>query len=101
MHMEPLQPSRPPVNAIMRSALLRAAEVVEALTENGMTVVGAEFTTPARPTIRIQTCGKCQALIDNGQAAYYSFGRDSLMGPYQVGQFTLGECRVIWMEFGH
>lgn len=101
MQIPAIQPKRPPVNALMLAATLKIAGAIESLTQRGLTVVGVELGSPARPTIRIQTCAKCSRLIENGEAAYYSFGQNTHMGPYREGQFNLGGCRIVWMEFGH
>lgn len=94
------QAQRQCVNDVMLAGALRLAGAIEQLAERGFTVIKVDFT-PARPTITVQNDGRCQALIESGQAAYYSFGREEHIGPYRVGQFQFSGCRVIWAEFGH
>lgn len=101
MQQQAIQPKRPPFNALMLAATFKVAAAIEALSQNGFTVVKVELDTPARPTIRIQNCGKCSQLIAKNEAVYYSFGQDTHFGPYREGQFSLGGCRIVWMEFGH
>lgn len=96
-----VQPKRPPYNALMLAATHKVAAAIEALSNNGMTVVSVALETPARPTIRIQTSAACQTLISNGEAAYFSFGRREHQGAYREGQFTLGGCRIVWTENGN
>ncbi|WP_036666347.1 hypothetical protein [Paludibacterium yongneupense] len=93
------QPRSP--NAMIRDAAVKVAEAIDALSENGFTVVKVELDMPARPTIRIQTCAHCHRLISNGDAVYYSYGQQDHFGPYREGQFQLGGCRVVWLEMGH
>ncbi len=95
-----IQPQHPPINALMQRSLLQVVEVIEALSENDFTVVAVELT-PSRPTIRIQSCGRCRRLIERGEAVYYSFGQRDHFGPYREGQFALGGCRIVWAEFGY
>lgn len=92
---------RQPVNALMLAATLKAAAAIEALSQNGFTVIGVELDTPSRPTIRIQTCSQCHRLIASNEAVYFSFGQRDHFGPYREGQFALGGCRIVWTEFGH
>lgn len=101
MQKQAIQPKRPPFNALMLAATFKAAGAIEALSQRGFTVVKVELDSPARPTIRIQTCGRCHQLITKGEAVYYSFGQREHIGPYREGQFNLGGCRIVWMEFGH
>ncbi|WP_198408174.1 hypothetical protein [Pseudogulbenkiania sp. NH8B] len=96
-----VQPKRPPFNALMLAATFKAAAAIEALSQSGLTVVKVELETPARPTIRIQTCGQCRRLIESGDAVYFSYGQMDHFGPYREGQFQLGGCRIVWTEFGH
>lgn len=96
-----IHPKRPPFNALMLDAILKVARAIEALTESGFTVISVELNSPARPTIRIQTCGRCTRLIERNEAVYYSFGQRDHLGPYREGQFMLGGCRIVWTEFGH
>lgn len=96
-----IQPKRPPFNALMLAATFKVAAAIEGLSQNGFTVVAVELNTPARPTIRIQTCSQCRRLIANGEAVYFSYGRQEHFGPYREGQFNLGGCRIVWTEFGH
>ncbi len=99
--MTPCQPVRPPVNELMLNTTLKAARAIEALSENGFTVTAVELHNPAHPTIRVQMCHRCRRLVENGEAAYYSFGRLDPHGLYREGQFQLGGCRVVWTEHGH
>ncbi len=90
-----------PLNIAIYEAAQKIVKAVEALTENGFMVVRVEMAAPARPTIRIQSCSKCQTLIDKGEAVYFSFGQGTHFGPYREGQFHLGGCRIVWTEFGN
>lgn len=101
MQQQAIQPKRPPFNAVIQAATLKVAAVIETLSQRGLAVMSVALDTPARPTIRIQTCARCQQMIANHQAVYYSFGRTTHFGPYREGQFSLGGCRIVWMEFGH
>ena len=92
---------RQPVNAVMLDAARKVAGAIEALGDNGFTVIGIDFAAPSRPTVRVQNCGKCQRLIHNGEAAYFGYGASGGAGPYREGQFQLGGCRVVWTEYGH
>lgn len=96
-----MQSKRPPVNAVILAATFKVAAAIEGLSQNGFTVVGVDLDTPARPTIRIQTCSQCLRLIAKGEAVYFSFGQRDYFGPYREGQFSLGGCRIVWTEFGH
>jgi len=96
-----IQPKRPPFNAQMLAATFKVAAAIEALSQNNFTVVAVELNTPARPTIRIQTCSQCHRLIAKGDAVYFSYGQQEHFGPYREGQFQLGGCRIVWTEFGH
>ncbi|MCD5362768.1 MULTISPECIES: hypothetical protein [Chromobacterium] len=85
------------VNEVMLAAALRLAGAIEELTARGFTVLRVDFT-PARPTITVLKDGRCQALIESGEAAYYSFGREAHFGPYRAAQFKCEGCRVVWSE---
>ena len=91
----------PNSNQIVLSAIRGVVDSVEALAENGFVVVAVELSSVLRPTIRIQSCGKCLRMINQGEAVYYSYGRRDHCGPYREGQFMLGRCRVVWTEFGN
>ena len=97
----PIQPKRPPFNALMLAATHKVAAAIEALSQNGLTVVKVELETPVRPTIRIQSCSHCQRLIASGDAVYFSYGQQDHFGAFREGQFQLGGCRIVWTEFGN
>lgn len=88
------------INEVMLAGAVRLAGAIEQLAERGFTVIKVDFT-PARPTITVQKDRHCQALIESGEAVYYSFGRQDPFGPYKVGQFQFSGCRVIWVDFSH
>lgn len=93
-------PATPPINQLMQMTALRIAASIETLTERGFTVIGIEFSNGAKPTIQIQSCAECAELIEKGEATYYKTG-GSGANRYRVGQFKLGEIRVIWSERGN
>lgn len=88
-----------PVNQLMKDGLIKAMDAVQALAENGFTVISVDLKTPSLPTVKVQECPQCKALLKKGEAVYYSFGRDGdHYGPWQEGQFKLGGCRIVWTE---
>jgi hypothetical protein len=87
-------------NQLMQMAALRIAAAIEKLTERGFTVIGLEFSNGSKPTIQIQSCAICAELIEKGEATYYRTGGTG-SGRYRVGQFKVGEIRVLWNEQGH
>jgi hypothetical protein len=95
-----LNPAVPPINQLMELTALRIAATIGQLTERGFTVIGIEFSNGSKPTIQIQCCAACAELIEKGEATYYRTG-GSGAGRYRVGQFKLGEIRVLWNEQGH
>ncbi|WP_293766801.1 hypothetical protein [uncultured Aquitalea sp.] len=90
---------RQAVNEVMLASALRLTSAIEQLVERGFTVIKVDFT-PARPTITVRNDAHCHAMVESGDAVYYSFGKRDYFGPYKVGQFQCGGCRVIWVEFG-
>ena len=95
-----LSPAVPPINRLMELTALRIASTIGQLTERGFTVIGIEFSNGSRPTIQIQNCVACADLIEKGDATYYRMG-GSGAGRYRVGQFKVGDVRVLWTEQGH
>lgn len=87
-------------NAILLASTLKVAEAIKELGRMGLVAIDARLE-GKRPTIQIQTHSRCAKLVSEGEAAYYSFGKLDHFGPYRVGQFTLGGCRVIWTEYSH
>jgi hypothetical protein len=95
-----LNPTVPPINQLMQMTALRIAATIETLTEKGFTVIGIEFSNGSKPTIQIQNCTACVALIESGEATYYRTG-GSGAGRYRVGQFKVSDIRVLWTEHGN
>lgn len=95
-----LNPATPPINQLMQMTALRLAASIETLTERGFVVIGIEFSNGSKPTVQIQCCAACAELIEKGEATYYRTG-GSGASRYRVGQFKLGEVRVVWNEQGH
>ncbi|WP_175992337.1 hypothetical protein [Burkholderia vietnamiensis] len=95
-----LNPAVPPINQLMELTALRIAATIGQLTEGGFTVIGIEFSNGSKPTIQIQCCAACAQLIEKGEATYYRTGGTG-SGRYRVGQFKVGEIRVLWNEQGH
>jgi hypothetical protein len=95
-----LNPATPPINQLMELTALRIAATIGQLTERGFTVIGIEFSNGSKPTIQIQNCATCAELIERGEATYYRTGGTG-SGRYRVGQFKVGEIRVLWNEQGH
>jgi len=95
-----MNPATPPINQLMELTALRIAATIGQLTERGFTVIGIEFSNGSKPTIQIQNCAACAELIENGEATYYRTGGTG-SGRYRVGQFKVGEIRVLWNEQGH
>lgn len=95
-----LNPAVPPINQLMELTALRIASTIGTLTERGFTVIGIEFSNGSKPTIQIQNCAECAQLIANGEATYY---RTSGTGSdrHRVGQFKVGQIRVLWDERGN
>ncbi|CAB3764206.1 hypothetical protein [Paraburkholderia humisilvae] len=93
-------PPIPPINQLMELTALRIAATIGTLTERGFTVIGIEFSNGSKPTIQIQNCAACAELIEKGEATYYRTG-GSGSTRYRVGQFKVGEIRVLWNEQGH
>ena len=88
-------------NTSVLLAALRIAQAVRQLTERRLSVISASLQCTDRPTIHIRTSARCQQLIANGDAVYYSFGHDTCFGHYRQGQFPLAGCRIVWTELGH
>jgi hypothetical protein len=95
-----LNPAVPPINQLMELTALRIASTIGVLTERGFVVIGIEFSNGSKPTIQIQLCAECAELIAKGEATYYRTG-GSGSGRYRVGQFKVGEIRVLWNERGN
>lgn len=95
-----LSVSRPKINEDMMRGAMRIALTIEELTADGFVVIGIEYSSGAKPTIQVQTCGLCLGLIERGEATYYRFGTGEI-GRYRRGQFSRNECRVVWTERGH
>ncbi|HZZ04611.1 hypothetical protein [Paraburkholderia sp.] len=93
-------PAVPPINQLMELTALRIASTIGLLTERGFVVIGIEFSNGSKPTIQIQNCAACGELIEKGEATYYRTGGAG-SGRYRVGQFKIGEIRVLWNEQGH
>lgn len=87
-------------NAILLASTLKVAEAIKELGRMGFVARSANLA-GKRPTIEIQTHPRCAKLVSEGEAAYYSFGREEHIGPYRQGQFCVSGCRVVWTEFGH
>ncbi|MGS1019189.1 AAA family ATPase [Burkholderia glumae] len=80
-----------------------AVEVVRDLyesTNRGFTVMSIEHTGGSAPTIQIQSCPACAAMIDRGEAVYYCIQGDGATQA-RKGQFKIDSVRVIWFERGH
>lgn len=95
-----LNPAVPPINQLMELTALRIAATIGTLTERGFTVIGIEFSNGSKPTIQIQNCAECVQLIERGEATYYRTGGEGSKR-YRVGQFKVGEIRVLWTEWGN
>ncbi|MBN4664214.1 hypothetical protein HUS70_03250 [Pandoraea nosoerga] len=79
---------------------MRIALTIEQLTQEGFVVIGIEYSSGAKPTVQVQTCSLCRALVERGEATYYRSGRGEC-GHYRTGQFQRNGCRVLWTEQGH
>lgn len=95
-------PQRPvpaflPINTLMLQAIKKVEQVIHELGRRGFAVASIDMSSPAYPTVRIQTSARCVQLIESGQAAYFSFGQGHI-GRYREGQFRLDGCRVVWTE---
>lgn len=88
---------------IKTDALLRAMDaagfVVKALSGSGVAVKAVSLIN-AKPVIRVEHCGYCDKLINEGRAAYLEFGC-GIFGKYRQGQFYTNGCKVVWSEPVH
>jgi hypothetical protein len=80
-------------------AMASASLVIKALSAQGIAIKGVTLT-KSRPVIRVERCGWCDGLIDNGRAAYLEFGCGAA-GRYRQGHFYTGGCKVVWSESLH